>query len=163
MIDRIGTLRKLTSRLTATRAGYIDDNYDALHHSTRIFPGDTSLECTLTAGQPLDTWSAWAEIVDSGATTFSSLLAAAPGHITVVQEEEVSDEATRYMLEIAYGAAKVPLTSQRFAGSGKFQNPDNHARVFGNEIPAGETVYYRMKSNTAVADTAKVHIRYHLH
>lgn len=67
------------------------------------------------------------------------------------------------MVEIAYGGAKVSVLSQRFAGSGKFQNPDNTARTFGFEIPAGQTVYYRMKSNTAVADTAKVHIRYHLH
>jgi len=67
------------------------------------------------------------------------------------------------MLEIAYGDAKVPLLEQRFAGSGKFQNPRHLARTYGIEIPAGETVYYRMKSDTAVADTAKVHIRYHLH
>jgi len=161
--DVLADLDTLLSRLTETRAVYIDGNYDALHHATLIFPGDTDLTCTFTAGQALDTWSAWAEIVDSGATTFSSLLAAAAGHITVVQEEEVSDEATRYMIEIAYGDLKVPITEQRFAGSGKFQNPDNHARVFATEIPAGETVYYRMKSNTAVADTALVHIRYHLH
>jgi len=180
--DVLADLDTLLTRLSAARAGYldninqaglldltsgrvlsIDDIDDALKHSTLIFPGDTSLTCTFTAGEALDTWSAWTEIVDSGANTFSSLLTAVPGHITVVQEEEVSDINTRYMIEIAYGADKTHVTAQRFAGSGKFQNPDNHARVFGPEIPAGETVYYRMKSNTAVADTAILHIRYHLH
>ncbi|MBA7655821.1 hypothetical protein ES703_63730 [subsurface metagenome] len=158
-------LATLLSRLTPTRATYIDKTYDALHHPTYIFPGDTSLECTFTAGLAADTWGEWAEIVDSGETTLSSLFASKDGHITVIQEEEVSDEATRYMVEIAYGEgeAKVHVTAQRFAGSGKFQNPDNHARLFVQRIPAGEPIYYRMKSNTAVADTAKVHIRYHLH
>jgi len=163
MIDRIGTLRKLTSRLTETRAGYIDDNYDALHHATTIFPGDTDLTCTLTAGQPADTFGTWAEVVDSDATTLLSFFASKPGHLTVIQEEELSDINTLYMLELAYGDTKTMISTQRFAGSGKFQNPVNQARVFGFEIPAGETVYYRMKSNTAVADTAKIHIRFHTH
>ncbi len=161
--DVLADLDTLLSRLTETRAEYIDDINDALNHPTYIFPGDTDLTCTFTAGQPADTFGAWAEIADSEATTLSSLFAAAPGHITVIQEEEVSDQNTRYQLEIAYGAAKTHITSQRFAGSGKFQSPDNHARVFATEIPAGETVYYRMKSNTAVADTALVHLRYHTH
>lgn len=159
-------LATILTRLSAARAGYLDyldDINDALKHPTFVFPGDTDLTCTFTAGQPADTFGAWAEIVDSGATTLSSLFSAAPGHITVIQEEEVSDQNTRYQLEIAYGDAKTHITSQRFAGSGKFQSPDNHARVFGTEIPAGETVYYRMKSNTAVADTTTLHLRYHTH
>ena len=156
-------LATLLSRLTATRAEYIDANYDALHHPTYVFPDDTDLSCTFTAGQAADTWGAWAEVVDSEAVTLSSKFAAKNGHITVVEEEELSDINTVYMAELAYGDAKVHITEQRFAGSGKFQNPSNLARVFAKEIPAGETVYYRMKSNTAVADTAKLHIRYHTH
>lgn len=161
--DVLANQATLLSRLTATRAGYIDDINGALNHATYLFPGDTGLTCMFTAGEALNTWSAWAEIVDSGANTLSSLFAAVRGHITVIQEEEVSDINTRYQLELAFGDAKTHITSQRFAGSGKFQNPDNHARIFAFEIPAGEVVYYRMKSNTAVADTALVHIRYHTH
>jgi len=153
----------LLTRLTETRAEYLDDINDALRHKTYIFPGDTDLTLTLTAGQAADEFGTWASLIDSRSTNFSSLIATAPGHITVIQQEELSNENTRYMVELAYGVAKVHLTSQRFAGSGKFQNPDNHARIFGPEIPAGESVYYRMKSNTAVADTAIVHIRYHIH
>jgi len=180
--DVLANQSTLLTRLSAARAGYldninqaglldltsgrvlsIDDIDDALKHKTYIFPGDTSLTCTLTAGQALDTWSTWAEFIDSAANNFSSLLAVADGHITVIQQEEVSDENTLYQLEVSYGEDKTHITSQRFAGSGKFQNPDNHARVFSGEIPAGESVYYRLKSNTAVADTVLVHIRYHTH
>ena len=161
--DVLANLATLLSRLTETRAGYIDDNHDALHHSSSIFPDDTDLICTLTAGQAADTWGAWAEIEDSATTKFSSVIASNPGHITVIQEEELSDINALYMVEIAYGDAKVPLPKQRFAGSGRFQSPSNLARTYGLEIPAGEKLYYRMKSNTAVADTATVHFRYHLH
>lgn len=161
--DVLANQATLLSRLTETRAGYIDDNYDALHHASVIFPGDTDLTCTLTAGEAAHTWGTWAEIEDNEATKLSAIIASYPGHITVVQEEELSDINALFMLEIAYGDAKVPVLEQRFAGSGKFQTPKHLARVFIPEIPAGEKVYYRMKSSTGVADTVKAHIRIHLH
>ena len=162
--DVLANQATLLSRLTETRATYIDDTYDALHHPSKVFPDNTNLECTFTAGLAANTWSAWTEIVDSGATTFTSLIASKPGHITVIQEEELSDINALYMVELAYGeTTKVPLTEQRFAGTGKFQNPPNQARAYAIRIPAGEKVYYRMKTDTAVADTAKVHLRYHMH
>jgi len=162
--DVLANQATLLSRLTETRAGYIDDNYDALHHASVIFPSDTDLECTFTAGEAAHTWSAWTEIEDNEGTKLSDLIASLPGHLTVVQEENLSDINALYMLEIAYGeTTKVPLTEQRFAGSGKFENPPNQARTFGKRIPAGEKIYYRMKSETAVADTAKVHLRFHSH
>lgn len=162
--DVLANQATLLSRLTETRAGYIDDNYDALHHASVVFPGDTDLICTFTAGQAAHTWGAWAEIEDNEGTKLSDLIASLPGHLTTIQEEELSDINALYMLEIAYGeTTKVPLTEQRFAGTGKFQSPRNLARTFVKEIPAGEKVYYRMKTDTAVADTAKIHIRFHLH
>ena len=161
--DVLANQDTLLSRLTATRAGYIDDNYDALHHASVIFPGDTDLTVTLTAGEAANTWGTWAEIEDNEATKLSALIASYPGHITVVQEEELSDINALYMLELAYGDAKIPILEQRFAGSGRFQSPRHLARTFGNEIPAGEKVYYRLKSDTGVADTVKAHIRIHLH
>lgn len=75
----------LLTRLSAARAEYIDNNYDALHHQTYVFPGDTDLSCTFTAGQAADTWGTWAEIVDSAANTLSSLFTSNPGHLTVIQ------------------------------------------------------------------------------
>jgi len=162
--DVLADLDTLLSRLTEARAGYIDSNYDALHHASSIFPGDTDLIVTFTAGTDAHTWGTWAEIEDNEGTKLSDLVALVPGHLTVIQEEELSDINALYVLEIAYGeTTKVPLTAQRFAGTGKFQSPRNLARTYGVEIPAGEKVYYRMKSDTAVADTAKIHIRYHLH
>lgn len=161
--DMETNVSSLVDRLTEARAGYLDDTHDALSHLTGIFPGDSNLFWLLTAGQPLNTWGAWAEINDSDSNSLGDLLATKPGRITIIQEEELSDVNTVYHLELAYGDSKTPVSSQRFAGSGKFQNPDNHARVFGRVIPAGEKVYYRMKSNTAVADTAKAHLRYHLY
>ena len=162
--DVLANQATLLARLTETRASYIDDNWDALHHASSIFPGDTDLICTFAAAEAAHTWGTWAEIEDNEGTKLSTLVASLPGHLTVVQEEELSDINALYMLQIAYGeTTKVPLIEQRFAGTGKFQSPRNLARTYGLEIPAGEKVYYRMKSDTAVADTAKVHIRFHLH
>ena len=140
--------------------------YDALFHTSSIFPENTNLICTLTALDTANTYSAWAEIEDNtGGTTLklSAAFATYPGHITVIQEEELSEIDTIYMLQIAWGAAKNIITTQRFAGGTRFQSPNNVTRVHAPTIPAGETVYYRLKTATAVADTAKVHFRYHVH
>ena len=162
-VDVLANQATLLSRVTEVRAEYIDGIFDTLRHSTYVYPDNTNLTCTLTAGQAAHAWSSWAEIVDSGANKLSTLFASSPGHLSVIQQEELSDINALYMLEVAYGDAKVHITSQRFAGSGKFQNPRNIARTLSEEIIAGEAIYYRMKSDTAVADTAKIHIRYHIH
>ena len=141
----------------------LDEIDDATRHVTQIFPGDTNLTLIFTAHANANTWSAWTEIQDSGATTFSSLFATARGHITALFIETLSDINTIYMLEIAYGAAKVPITSGRFAGATKFQVPPGNLRFWAPEFPPGEPIYYRMKTATAVADTAIIHFRYHAH
>ena len=140
----------------------LESNFDALHHQSHVFPGDTNKECTLTAAEAANTWSDYTEITD-GTTTLTSLFATSPGHITVIQEESLSEIDTFYMLEITWGSAHTLVTEQRMAGGTKFQNPDYHARTYAPAIPAGETIYYRMKTATAVADTCTVHLRYHNH
>jgi len=85
------------------------------------------------------------------------------GHITAMFIETLSEIDTVYMLEIAYGATKVLITTGRFGGATKFQVPPGNLRFWAPDIPAGETVYYRMKTATAVADTAIIHFRYHIH
>ena len=135
----------------------------ALRHSTSVFPGDTDLTCTFTAAAGANTWSAWMEIVDSGATTLSAAFASSRGHLTEILIENISDDNTIYMMEISWGAAHNLLTTIRFAGGTKFQSPDMVARMWAKSIPEGETVYYRMKTATGVADTCLVHIRYHIH
>jgi len=134
---------------------------DATQHVTSIFPSDTNLTCTLTAHANANTWSAWAEIADSGATKLSASCVTAPLHITALGIETLSEENAIYMIEIAWGAAKNPITSGRFAGATKFQTPTEHLRFWAPHIPAGELIYYRMKTDTAVADTAMVHFRHH--
>lgn len=136
---------------------------DATQHVTSIFPADTYLTCTLEADDDAHVWSGWTEIVDNAAHKLSDLFADAAGHITSILIETVSDDAALYMFEIAWGAAKTPITSGRFAGIGKFQAAHIQDRFWAPPFPAGALIYYRMKTDTAVADTCTVHFRYHAH
>jgi len=138
-----------------------DAIHDATEHVTSIFPSDTNLTCTFTAHANANTWSAWTEIQDSGATKLSDSCVVDPLHITALGIETLSEEDAIYMIEIAWGAAKTLITSGRFAGATKFQTPTEHLRFWAPHIPAGELIYYRMKTDTAVADTTTVHFRYH--
>jgi len=136
---------------------------DAVRHVSDIFPDDTNLTCTFTAHANANTFSAWAEIVDSGATALSAAFAASEGHLTSMLIETVSDNGAIYMFEVSWGAAKNIVTRGRFAGAGKFQAAHIQDRFWAPEIPVGETVYYRLKTETAVADTCTVSFRYHIH
>ncbi len=62
--------------------GRIHDIHHAVTHTTYIFPSDTNLTVTLTAHVNANTWSAQTELVDSGATSFASVITDDPGHIT---------------------------------------------------------------------------------
>lgn len=145
----------------------MDDNLDIIlleaQHTTALFPDNTSLTCTLTAAATADTFSGWTEIADSGTTTLSSKFTAEAGHISSIIIENLSQIDTIYILELSYGGDKTIISRSRFAGTTKFQNPSYQERFRGVGSPAGKTVYYRMKSATAVADTALVHFRYHIH
>lgn len=77
--------------------------------------------------------------------------------------ESVSEVDGIYMVELSYGSGNTIITRWRFAGTTKFQNPAHQLRVRSLHIPTSETIYYRMKSAEAVADTALVHFRYYLH
>ncbi len=141
----------------------VDNIDDAVQHTTHIYPVDTNLTCTFTAGQPTNAWGAWAEITDSGANTLSSIFSAISGHISSIMIETISEDDTIYMAEIAYGDDKITLVALRFAGGTKFQAPNVQNRMWPLPFTAGETIYYRMKTATAVANTCTVHFRYHLH
>ena len=136
---------------------------DAVDHVTSIFPADTNLTCTFTAHATANTWSAWVEIADSGATKLSAATATADGHLTSMGIETMSEANTIYMIEIAWGAAKVVNFRGRFAGATKFETPTGHLRFWAPHLPAGQLIYYRMKTATAVADTCTIHFRYHTH
>ena len=135
---------------------------DATQHVTSVFPVDTNLTCTFTAHANANTWSAWTEIADSGATKLSAASATNPMHLTSILIETISDAAAIYMYELSWGAAKTIATRGRFAGVGKFQAANIQDRFWAPHLPAGELIYYRMKTETAVADTCTIHFRYHL-
>lgn len=146
----------------APSIGELDEIHDALSHVTSIFPADTDAYCTLTAHASADTWSTWAEVVDDAANAFSDAFVSAHGHLTSLVIETVSQNNTLYMLELGYGSVPTIITRGRFAGSGKFQAPNIQKRFWAPAVPAGETLKYRMKTGTGVADTCTVHFRYHL-
>lgn len=141
--------------------GSINHIHDSTCHVSSIFPTDTNLTCTFTAAATAHTFSAWTEIADSAATKLSASFATLHGHITSIVVETISDDSAIYMYEIAWGVAKNVITRGRFAGVGKFQQAHIQDRFWAPSFSAGELCYYRMKTETAVADTCTVHFRYH--
>ena len=139
----------------------IPDIWHYTHHVSDIFPDDTNKLVTLTAGGVANTFGAWAAIVDGTPTEFSTVFAADDGHIASIIVEECSLTDVRYMLEVSYGAAKVIVARTRFMKVLNKLNVGHQMRIRSIHIPAGETVYYRLKCETANA-TAEVHFRYYL-
>lgn len=132
-------------------------------HSTLIFPALTNLTCTLTAHSNANEWSAWGEVVDSGANPLSSVFAAKDGHVTGMITEEANQNDTEYMVQLAYGASKTPISSWRLiSGTGKVSSTGQSA-ARGVHIPTGETVYARVMCATAGSKTLLVHFRHFLH
>jgi len=142
----------------------IDQLILEIQHESDLFPEDTDEVVTFTAGGAVNTFGAWAEIaVDTVGTTFSSKLATLDGHISGLLIEDLDTADKRYLLEIAYGADKTNVLKHRFiSGETKKLAAVNFMRIRAEEIPAGETVYYRMKCETALA-TCEVSLRYHTH
>jgi len=145
----------------------IDDNVDELltlgSHVHLIFPEATNLTITLESPDgAANTWSAWTEIADSGATTLSSMFGT-PGHVEEVFVETAT-AAVIYMMEISFGAARTVVFRKRFAssGAGAVQTIDQGAAMTGAEIPAGETIYYRLMA-AGTGDDCTVNIHYMLH
>ena len=130
-------------------------------HETKIFPASSGLTCTLTAGGTINTFGAWAAILDndSPANDFSDLSASISTHISAVVVETNSVNSERYCLEVAYGEAKAVVGRFCIYGGSV---PKQESRVRGLATPIGEAVYYRMMAET-VSATLTVHIRYHEH
>lgn len=133
-------------------------------HESAIFPEDTDESVTFTAGTPGDTFNTWAEVkVDGNGTTFSSKVAEEEGHISGILIEDFSVKDKHYLLEIAYGAAKTNVLRHRFiAWDTKKLDAVNFMKIRAAAIPAGETVYYQLKCETALA-TCEISLRYHTH
>jgi len=129
-------------------------------HETFIYPEMTVKTVSFTSGG-VDAFGAWAEIVDSGAVTLSSL-ATSDMHISSVIIEGTDTLDKIYLLEISYGANRIIVSRQRFGSGSKFVEPAQQVRVRAGLIPAGQTIYYRMACEAAGA-IATASIRYHLH
>ena len=131
-------------------------------HENFLFPEDTNETVTFVAGNVANTFGAWVEIVDNNAVTFSSKLAACNGHISSIVARGTSVKDKEYIFEISYGDAKIVVArANLLSGTNQLSTvQQNKMRNLG--IPAGETVYYRMKCETASA-TMGVRMRYHCH
>ncbi len=119
---------------------------------------------TFTAGGTNNTFGVWAEIdVDGDGDTFTSKVTSVAQHISGILVEDLDTKDKRYWLEIAYGDDKTLVLRHRFlSGEVKKLEAVQFMRIRAEPIPAGETVYYRMKCETAGA-TCELSLRYHLH
>ena len=134
---------------------------EALHLS-HYFPEDSNETVTFTAGGGVNTFGAWAEIVDNNAVTLSSKFAGNDGHISAILIEDASVTDKIYVFEISYGATKTVVIRGRVLSATVLLSTVQQGRRRTLMIPAGETVYYRMKCETAGA-TGQIALRYHCH
>lgn len=136
-----------------------------MQHDSLIFPDATERKVEFTAGSPANTFGTWVEIVDDTPVTpitFSSKFSQR-GHMSGILIEDLSDKDKRYLLEVAYGDAKTIILRHRFlSGEAKKLPAIQFIRIRAEHLPAEETVYYRMKCETAGA-TCEVSFRYHYH
>jgi len=135
-----------------------------LTHDSLIFPVDTDDTMTFTADIAANTWTAWTELVDNNAVTFSSKLAANIGHISAIVLEQADTSDAHYLIELAYGASTgaTPITPKRFyTGAVPVKDMRQLTKVRSAAIPAGQTVWYRAKCDVAGSKTCNGHLRYH--
>lgn len=129
-------------------------------HLSQYFPEKSNETITFTAGAVADTFGAWAEIVDNNAVTFSSKMLSDDSHIGGLLVEDASVVDKIYVFEIGYGASKIVVVRNRVLSGSTLQNMVQQGRRRSLTILPGETVYYRMMCETALA-TLRVAIRYH--
>ena len=129
-----------------------------LHTENEVFlyPDTASATCTLTAGAGVDTWSAWTELVDNGAVTLSSKFVADSGYLHQAMTHDYSIADKIFIIEIAYDNDGTDIVGRIKVRSDWTYVSDLNSVV----IPAGETIYYRMQSETAGA-TLQADFRYY--
>ena len=144
--------------------GLLDKLIEEFEHDSDIYPENTNQVVTFAAGGTVNTFGTWAEIdIDGNGDTFSSKVATTAQHISGILIEDLDTVDKCYLLEIAYGDDKTNVLRHRFiSGTGPKLAAIQFVRIRAAQIPAGETVYYRMKCETASA-TCEISIRYHSH
>jgi len=156
--------------------GYFDPNsntqMESLFHESFIFPEDTDEYCEVSAGAGNNVFDAWAELVDNNAVTFSSKITERASHISFIIVD-YSLVNLMYIIELSYGDAHTIIGRGRFisrclAGDAKicqdccFGTSIHPIFLRPKLIPAGETVYFRIKCETSMS-ACRFHIRYHFH
>ena len=143
-------------------AGEYDYIYDTLakllvqnENEDNLFPESVSGNCTLTAGNGVDTFGAWTEIVDSSADTLSSKFTEDNGFIEAIMTHDYSKDNEVFIIEIAYGDAKVIIGRCKVRSDWTYRISLNSGKVLEDE-----TIYYRMKAETALA-TLQADFRYY--
>ena len=142
--------------------GIVDILLFEVEHDSCIFPEDTDETVTFTAGGTNNAWGTWVELVDNNAVTLSSKVVTQDMHLSAIMVEDITAKDVRFLSQISYGDAKTPITCHRYMGSTAKVGTTQHTAIRTAHIPAGETIYYRAKCETADA-AIQVHLRYHLH
>lgn len=134
-----------------------------LIHKSYLFPVGSNKTVEFTAGAVDNAFSDWAEIVDNNADTFSSKIVNNDCHISAVQIESADTSDEVYVIEVAYGAAKIGVVTHRFvSGETVFLPPVQQIRFRPEVIPKGEKIYYQMQCTTGGAKCT-LSFRYHYH
>ncbi|MBA7662894.1 hypothetical protein ES703_70927 [subsurface metagenome] len=76
--------------------------------------------------------------------------------------ETLSELNGLYIVELSWGESRTIISRFRFAGETLFHSASFQERFRAEHVPVGETIYYRMKTATDVANTCTVHFRYYL-
>lgn len=138
MIDLIGTLRTIYATAASLLAHNENEEY--------VYPDGVGATVSFTAGGGIDTFGAWVEIVDNGAVTLSSKFAANSGYVVELMTRTYSVPNEIFIIELSYGATNIIL------GRAKVRSDWTYVMtLLSVRVPAGETIYYRMKAQTAGA------------
>lgn len=153
----------LTSEVAVIDA-LVDRLIEESEHDSSIYPENTNQVVIFAAGGTPNTFGAWAEIdIDGAGDTFSSKVATTAQHLSGILIEDVDTVDKHYLLEIAYGDDRTIVLRHRFvSGTAPKLAAIQFVRIRAAQIPAGETVYYRLKCETASA-TCEISLRYHSH
>jgi len=125
-----------------------------LENETFLFPAVSNVTVTFSAGGVANVFGAWVEIADNLGVTFSSVFAAQSGYICEVMCYTFSIANEVWIIELSYGATNITLGRQRVRSDWTYLLP-----LLCRPVPAGEVVYYRAMSQTALA-TCLVNFRY---
>ncbi len=122
-----------------------------LHNENEVFlwPEAVTANCTFEAGNPANTYKTWSHIEDNSGNHFSDNFSLRDGYLVEIMTHTYSANATDklYIIELATDAAGVNVI-----GRVKLRSDWTYVLALRSErIIASDVIYYRMKSEVAVA------------